>query len=186
MAVVLMVASIIIDRSLKALSLFEKHTDLNEEYKSRIVKGSFLKFLNSGVLIVFINYRYHFIGGAALGNYDDVTPVWFVNIGYSIVLATFLKFVLLIFWTVYRSFLPCCGRCMDRSCTCNYRSTKKATLKEYLALYTGGDFDIDYSYSEIIKTVLACMLFGSILPIIYVISVLHLLLLFWRDKIYRK
>jgi len=186
MAIVLTIASLVIDRSLKMLSSFEKHTDLNEESKSRIVKGTVLKFLNSGVLIVFINYRFHFFGNTSLGNYDDVTPIWFLNIGYSIVLAAFLKLIMLIFWTGFRAFMPWCSRCCDRGCTCNYRKTRRKTLKDQLLLYTGMEFDIDFSYSETIKVMLTCMMFGSILPIIYVISVLHLIILFWRDKIFCK
>ena len=82
--------------------------------------------------------------------------------------------------------MPFCARCYDRSCTCNKRSTKKDTLREYLSLYTGTEYDIDYSYSEIIKTVLICLLFGSILPVMYIIGVVHLTILYWRDKILSK
>ena len=186
MAIVLAIAAVVIDQTLKCLASFESHTDLNQEFVSKIIKGSFLKFINSGVVIIFINYRYHFIGGVEIGSYDDVTPTWFINIGYSIVLTFIFKILSLLFWTLYRFLVPCCSRCYDRSCTCNKKTTRKDTLREYLSLYTGTIFDIDYSYSEIIKTVLICLLFGSILPVMYIIGVVHLTILYWRDKILSK
>ena len=59
-------------------------------------------------------------------------------------------------------------------------------MYDYSELYMGKVYDIDYSYTEILKTLFVSMTFGPILPIIYVISFIHLFLLYWRDKLYGK
>ena len=194
-AIVLTVTSMTLDYLLQGknyffeilgLSRFEKYSDQNEEFSSRVIKGFVLKFINSGVLVIFINYRIRFSKTIKIGNYDDFTPSWFVNIGYSVILAHILRIFSLLFWTVYLKLVPGLRRCWDRSCSCNKKNTKKKTLKAYIDLYMGSYYDIDYSYTEIINVLFVSFLFGTVLPIIYLISIFHLLLLFWKDKIMRK
>lgn len=183
MAISLGIASIFIDRLLMLLSSFEKHTDQNDEYRSRIFKGSFLNFINSGVIILFINYRYKILGKVQVGKFDDVTPSWFINIGYSVVLTQIVKILSLLFWTAYQFFVPWLWRCLDRKCLCDERVTSQDTHLEYLQLYIGNEFLINYSYTEIIRTFLITFLFGSFLPVLYIISMIHLIILYFTDKI---
>lgn len=185
-AFLLTVSSMMIDKLLKLLSGFEKYTDLNSQFSSRIFKGFVMKYGNSGLIILVINLKIRLFSSVSLGRYDDLTPTWYATIGYSVVFTYLLKFLTLIGWTVYRVLVPCLKRCCDRGCSNDMRKTKKSTMAEYIALYTGMDYDIDYSYTEILKTLFVCMTFGPILPIIYVISLVHLILLYYRDKVYSK
>lgn len=89
-------------------------------------------------------------------------------------------------WVFLRMMNPCMKRCCDRGCTCNVKKTKKKTLIDYIALYTGEEFDIDNSYTDILKNVFISMSFGSVLPISYVISAIYLIILYYRDKILSK
>lgn len=179
-------ASMLIDRYLKVLSNFEKYTDLNKEYASRVYKGFLLKYLNSGVLILLLNLKIRITSNFSIGQYDDLTPIWYATIGYSVVFTLCLKFVSLVCWTGYRFFFQPSKRCMDRGCGFDASKTKKKSMTEYIALYMGAEYDIDFSYTEALKTVLICMTFGPILPIVYPISLIHLMFLYWRDKILRK
>lgn len=185
-AVLLTISSMAIDKLLKSLSSFEKYTDLNEMFSSRILKGFLMKYGNSGVLIFIINLKIRLFSSLALGTYDDLTPNWYATIGYSVVFTYILKFFTFIGWTFYRAFVPWCRRKCDRGCSNNIAKTKKKTMAEYIALYMGNEFDIDYSYTEILKAMFVCFSFGTILPIVYVISFIHLILLYYRDKVYSK
>lgn len=185
-AMLLTISSILIDTLLKALSDFEKYTDLNSQFSSRILKGFLMKYGNSGLIIFVINLRIRLFSSFSVGRYDDLTPQWYATIGYSVVFTYLIKFISFTVWTLYRSVVPCLSRCCDRSCSSDISKTKKHTMDEYVALYTGMDYDIDYSYTEILKTVFVCFTFGPLLPIVYFISFIHLGVLFYRDRIYCK
>lgn len=96
-----------IDKLLKLLSGFEKYTDLNSQFSSRIFKGFLMKYGNSGLIILVINLRIKMLGNFSFGRYDDLTPTWYATIGYSVVFTYMLKLFTLIGWTVYRAFMPC-------------------------------------------------------------------------------
>ena len=185
-AVILTISSMMIDKLLKSLSAFEKYTDLNSKFSSRVLKGFLMKYGNSGVIIFVINLKIRFFSNFSFGNYDDLTPSWYATIGYSVVFTYMLKFFSLIGWTIYRAFVPWLKRKCDRGCGSDIGKTKKETMADYIALYMGNDYDIDYSYTEILKTLFVCLTFGTILPIIYIISFIHLILLYYRDRIYSK
>ena len=182
-ALILTIGSYIIDATLVGLSRFEKYTDLNMEYASRILKGFLMKYANSGLLIMVINLRVKIFSNEPFGKYDDLTPNWYVTVGYSVVFAYLLKFIALIVFTFLRVFLPCMSRCCDRGCSSDISKTKKKSMGQYINLYAGPLFDIDNSYTEILKTVFVMATFGPMMPIIYFISMVHIGLLFLRDKI---
>jgi hypothetical protein len=145
-----------------------------------------MKFANSGLLIMVINLRVRLFTADPFGQYDDLTPNWYVTVGYSVIFAYILKFITLIGFTFLRIFLPWLRRCCDRSCTSDMQKTKKSTLGDYINLYVGPIFDIDNSYTEILKTIFVMATFGTMMPIIYVISLIHITLLFIRDKVLSK
>ena len=185
-ALILTISSYVVDATLVGLSKFEKYTDLNMEYASRILKGFLMKYANSGLLIMVINLRVKIFSSDPFGKYDDLTPNWYVTVGYSVVFAYVLKFIALIIFTFLRVFLPCIGRCCDRGCSSDVKNTKMKTMGEYINLYSGPLFDIDNSYTEILKTVFVMATFGPMMPIIYFISLVHIGLLFLRDKLLSK
>jgi len=144
-----------------------------------------LKYMNAGLMILFLNYRLRINATTKLGNYDDLTPSWYTTIGYSVTLTLFLKIFSIVFWALLGCCTSCTNKCLDTGCTCDMRRTKKRTLKEYINLYTGYDFNIDFSYTEIINTIYVSFTFGPVLPIIYYVAILHLLTVLFRDKIQR-
>ena len=180
MAIVLTCTSVLVNILLQFLSAFEKYSDLNEEVTSRILKSFFLKFLNTALLVLFINSRTSLTNG----NYDDMTPIWYDSIGYAITLTFILKIAGLFVWTVVRLCAPFLVRCLDRSCRCpGARRTKKSTQAELENLYSGMEWDIDFSYSEVLMSVFVCMTYSPVMPIFFVVGIFHLVVLYWRDKL---
>ena len=128
-AVLLTVSSMILDKLLHILSGFEKYDDLNSKYSSRILKGFIIKYANSGIIILFINLKIK-LGNKSLGRYDDMTPTWYVTVGYSVVFTYVLKIISLLIWTFLRVILPWLKRFCDRGCSNDMNKTKKKTLAD--------------------------------------------------------
>ena len=51
-------------------------------------------------------------------------------------------------------------------------------------MYTGPEFYIDYRYSQILTIIYICLMFSSGMPILYLVTFVHLSVMFWIDKIY--
>lgn len=124
-ALMLTISSMLIDKLLKTLSAFEKYTDLNAKFSSRILKGFVLKYGNSGLIIFVINLKINLFGDISFGQYDDLTPNWYATIGYSVIFTYLLKLFTLLGWTIYRAFVPWLKRSCDRSCSGDISKTKK-------------------------------------------------------------
>ena len=77
-------------------------------------------------------------------------------------------------------------RCVDRSCTCNRRKTRKITQPDYEDINTGAEFLIEYRYSQILTTLFIVMMYSSGLPILYLIALLTYFFQYWFDKLFCK
>lgn len=145
-----------------------------------------MKYMNSTIILIFINMRFRFSDNNTVGNYDDFTPSWFKNIGFSISTSLILQVFSLLFWMGYSLIMPAISRCWDRSLRCHPKHTKTKTLKAYFKLYSGDEFHLDFSYTEIINTIYFAFSFGPLLPIVYPLSMLKLMFLLWSDRYLRK
>lgn len=118
------------------LNRIEKNTDRNKEIASRIIKIFFWKYFNSGVLIIFVNNRASFFG-YDVGQFDDFTPAWFEEIGYSILLTMLLQCISILCISFAIVMLRKFKQCRDRGCglkmlkPTNKPNTKVLTHEEY-------------------------------------------------------
>lgn len=133
-------------------------------------------------LTIFINFRLRLGETTYLGDFDDFTPAWFKSIGYSLTLTLTLKILAAIAFAFVRKFLTVLPRWWDRCFTCDMRKTKKKIHKDYEMLYTDSDFNIDFSYTEVINVVFVCMTLSPLLPYIFYIAVVYMVVIYWRDK----
>ncbi len=77
-----------------ALSEFEKHSSLNRQLATRVIKTFVAQFLNTGVLILLVNVRIDRIFFWQ-GKFTDITPLWYENVG-----ATLLSTMIINVFTV--------------------------------------------------------------------------------------
>jgi hypothetical protein len=169
----------------RALSTFEKHRTITEQLASRILKIFFAQFLNTGIIILFLNASLTEYGKRGLvfqGVYDDLTPLWYRNVGSTILGTMVINIFSAPGVKVIENFLRALGRCKDRSCGFDERKTKQKSQKAYEALYMGSEFTIDVRYAQILNMVFICMLYSSGMPLLYVIGFLQLLLSYFVDK----
>jgi hypothetical protein len=179
MSGILAVISFIFDKFLVYLSMMEKYIDKNKETASIIAKLFYWKYFNSGVLIIFINWKNTWFG-YDVGYYDDFTPSWFQNVGYGIQLTFLAQILMLCLWSFLGVCVPKFWQCRDRGCTTNTAlqdgkpNTKKNTQDEFEVLYTGANWEIHVSYAEALKTLFVCFTFSPMMPFLLYIGVLYL------------
>ena len=91
----------------QGMSDFEKHSNLNEKYESRILKGFLLLYLMTCALTIFINLRLNLGNGTYLGDFDDFTPNWFKTVGYSLGLTLATKIFAAIGFAIFGILRKC-------------------------------------------------------------------------------
>lgn len=133
-------------------------------------------------LTIFINFRLRLGETTYLGDFDDFTPAWFKSIGYSLTMTLILKIIAAVCFAFCRKMMNVIPRIWDRGCGCQMGITKKKIHKDYEVLYTDSDFNIDFSYTEVINIVFVCMTLSPLLPYIFYIAVVYLVVVYWRDK----
>lgn len=134
-------------------------------------------------LTIFINFRLRLSNSTYLGDYDDFTPSWFKAIGYSLGLTFLLKMFAIILVFIFRVTFISLRRCRDRGWSCSGTSTRTTVQADYERLYINPEFDIDFSYTEIINVIFVAMTLSPLLPYIFYIAWLYLVVLYWKDKI---
>ncbi|KRX00706.1 hypothetical protein PPERSA_00933 [Pseudocohnilembus persalinus] len=173
----------------RKLSSFEKYNYLTQEYAARIYKIFIAMFINTGLLLLIINVDFkisndNFLHSVLGGQYQDLTPSWFKNVGtviiFTIAVNTISTPLVMMGFQLIRVTL----RCLDRGCTYNGKKTNKRKTQQLIDLYTGPEFMIDLRYSQILNVIFIGMVYSAGLPLLYFCVFLHLFLLFWFDKIW--
>ena len=167
------------------LSKFESHADRNDMCKSRILKGFMLKYLTTCLLTIVINFKFK-LGAQEIGDYDDLSPSWFRNIGYSLLLALILKIVVNPLIVLLMALRRALKRCCDRGCSFDLSKTKKKNHEEYEKLYSQWDFNLDDHYTEEINVIFIAFTLSPIIPWCYAVCFVYCIVLYWKDKIQRR
>jgi hypothetical protein len=134
-------------------------------------------------LTMFINLRLRFGSEAYLGDFDDFTPNWFKNIGYSLGMTFFIKILATIFWGSLQVVTIKLKRCLDTCCLSSPEFTKQVTQRDYVNVYKNPDFSLDFSYTEVINTIFVMMTLAPLLPYIGYVASIYLFVLYWKDKL---
>lgn len=79
--------------------------------------------------------------------------------------------------------LSCCKRCLDRGCRLDSHHTKKLAQEDYEFINTGPDPNMDYRYANMLVVVYVVMMYGSGIPILYLVAAVFFFATYWVDKI---
>lgn len=79
--------------------------------------------------------------------------------------------------------MACCTRCCDRKCRLDSRHTKQLAQEDYEALNTGPGPDMDYRYANMLVVTYVVMMYGSGIPILYLVAAVFFFATYWVDKI---
>jgi len=180
--------SSLFDQFFRLLNFLEKNIDRNTEIANRIIKLFWWKYFNSGILIIFIANKASFFG-KSVGQFDDFTPNWFTDVGYSVQLAMITQVFVLLAVTLLQVLLPKLLQCCDRGCRLRYTKedgkmyTKKDTQEELENVYTGAEFQIDVSYAEALKTLYISVTLAPLMPLVFLYGLMYFIVLYYKDKV---
>jgi len=170
----------------KLLSTFERHQSISSESTSRVIKIFVAQLLNTGVIILFVNARFtrNKVVNFLSGHYDDFVSNWYLNVGATLLTTMIINIVNLPLINSLSYFFRHCLRCSDRGCGFSEKSTRRANQEDWVKLYTGPEFLVDFRYAQILTVLFVCFIFCSGLPLLFLSTFLNLLFVYWMDKIF--
>lgn len=74
-------------------------------------------------------------------------------------------------------------RYLDRGFSQDTYKTKKKSISQYVALYSGSDYMIHYRYSSLMNTCFVTLIYGTAMPILYPIALIAFIVAFVNDKL---
>jgi len=188
LGIILAFISVAFDQVFRLFNSFEKNVDRNIAVSSSIIKLFFWKFFNSGILIIFVANRSEFFG-KRVGEFDDFTPAWFEEIGYSTQITLVMQIFVLLLVTFMKVMIPKFFQCCDRGCSFKRQrkdgtiNTKKESQSELENVYTGAEFEIDVSYAEALKTIYITFTLAPMMPLTLVMGLGYFVILYFKDKV---
>ncbi|KRX05790.1 hypothetical protein PPERSA_02322 [Pseudocohnilembus persalinus] len=191
-AVVLTIFQQFIEEIYGIISEMERHVRSDHESSSRVFKIFLASFLNTGIVLMLVNYKP--TGGSDIflnGSYSDFTPEWYQDVGTTIVITMFVDLLieqsLMAFklgWFVYKQKRDRKKPKYEDQYSDLYNGTKCQTKQEYKKLFGGYEFEVESQYAKILNLVYISFLYSSGIPIMYWIVCLILVFQYWVDKIY--
>lgn len=163
-----------------------RHDTYSGRLSNTMIAVFIAQFFNTGILLLLMNANmtehspYFITRWIKSGKFSDYSPLWYSEIGGKIVKAmklnAYMPFLSLL--ATHRE--PKKARKADQKDVkvhkettpggIDYR-TKKTSLAGYKQLYSGGDYFLDFKYSNVLNIVFVTMLYGLGLPILFPIAV---------------
>jgi len=165
----------------------QKWHDLTEELVSTTFILFFLTFFNTAVLIFIVNFDMD-IGlpeGFPIlkGWYQEFTVEWYQSIGSQLLLTMIIgifspHIANMINWTI-----EVLLRLWDQKCRCNSKRTRQIFQVDYEWVHTHSNYLIEYWYSQLITLMYVTFMYGSGMPLLYIIALVSIFCIYWMDKI---
>lgn len=114
--------------------------------------------------------------------HSDFTARWYYDVGISLTLSMLIEAFMplvefLIDWLIIKF-----ERGADGAWKGDPFHTKSNSQQEYIEKYSGPDFEISARYSTILLFLCISLIYGSVMPLLYPISLLAMFVLFTLDR----
>mmetsp|Transcript_29425 Transcript_29425/g.39159 ORF Transcript_29425/g.39159 Transcript_29425/m.39159 type:complete len:255 (+) Transcript_29425:697-1461(+) len=145
-----------------------------------------LSFLNSGVVILLINFKLDSMSDSGLpilkGDFKKFSSEWYRTVGSTICLTVLFMTLMPHAANISMQVLFCAKRCWDRRCTCDNRKTRKLTQWDYEDVNTGNEFMLEFRYSNMLSILAVIFFYSGAMPILYVFGIFFFFITYWIDK----
>ena len=175
----------IMDKLFDWLTELEAHRSLSQKIASNSLKTFIAEFFNTGFIVLLVNAKLTEANNQMFrGKFDDFNPLWYSTVGvtflYTMIISVISGPIMSTFWWLYKRF----WQCLDRGCKkeLSKENTKKEYQHDWNTLYTGPDFNLGGKYIQILVVLYVCFMYGSALPLLYIVTFVYLLSRFWQDK----
>jgi hypothetical protein len=167
---------------LKNLSKFEKTASRNKEQVKVMNRVFYATFINTSLVILAVNADFSYIKSKNWmpdylfnGEFSDFTRKWYSDVGSTIV-STLMISVFAPHWVNLMIFYPlgaCKRKCGVRGCVTQEEANKR---------FSGAVFDLAIKNSFVIRSIFACFLYSSGIPLLNIVCFLILFSLYWIEK----
>ena len=135
------------------------------------------QFFNSVLLTIFINAEIVIPGIEPWGDHADFTRAWFTSAGASLT----STMVLLAFSShLYPIFK--CLKFLSKRKKLLKKASKFVSQSELNEKCIGPDYHLEYRLTGVMIPVSTAILFGTFLPMLYLVALFALIIIFWVDK----
>ncbi|KAL4438639.1 hypothetical protein ABPG74_015537 [Tetrahymena malaccensis] len=169
----------------------EKYIFQNKRKNSIILKLFTISFINSVLVVFFINRAQQnvekdqsqfMVQVFANGQYYDLNSEWYRNVGviYAITIISKCFFIPLekLFFYAYKKF----EIWRDQGYTSNMRATKCKSNQQFIKLRRGPKFNLEIRYAQNLEVLYLMMVFGSGIPLMYFTTFLYFLFSLMADR----
>lgn len=167
---------------LKTLSKFERASNRNKEQVKIMNRVFYATFINTALVILLVNADFSSIKSESWmpnflfnGEFSDFSRDWYPNVGSTIV-STMMINIFSPSWINILILYPlgaCKRKCGIRGCVIQAEANSR---------FQGAEFDVAIKTSFIVRSIFACFLYSSGMPILNIVCFLILFSLYWIDK----
>ena len=126
-----------------------------------------LSFLNSGVVILLINFRLDSLSDASVpllkGEYKKFSSEWYRLVGSTICLTVIFMSLVPHMANISMQILFCTKRCWDRRCSFDAKKTRKLTQWDYEDVNIGNEFMLEFRYANMLSILAVILFYPSLL-----------------------
>jgi hypothetical protein len=169
-----------IDMFLKASAEYEKHHAADAMEKSIFVRMFFLKFINTGVVYLFMNFfsRLNGMFGVSYTSSGDFTTEWYQTTGVSICLVQIGDTVSPHVWKLYKYY----DQLRKLKAAAADPLKGALTQEELNQLHLGPDFYVSHRYAQVMADFFVCYMFCIGMPLLPIIAMFNFYISYWVDK----
>lgn len=134
------------------------------------------------ILLVNLKINYDLPLPILQGHYPEFSVEWYRLVGSSLCVQMTLMILSTHLTNLGSEVGGCLRRCWDRRCTRDAHKTRKFTQVDYERVNMGRQVEFDNRYSNILVVTLVVMLYGSGMPVLYLIAAAFFFATYWTDK----
>jgi hypothetical protein len=130
-----------------------------------------------------IDFGINLPDGMFQGEYEDFSSMWYVDVGYQLILQMLIAIAEPHMIPLAQIIYYNSRRCWDRRCSCDKQKSRKLLQKDYEDMYVGPEFSLDSRLAQIVAFTWTTFTYSSGLPIMYIITAVNFMIIYWIDKV---
>lgn len=143
-----------------------------------------ITFVNIAVVCLIVNMN---IGNRSIipvfqGNFRDFSVEWYRLVGSVLCIQIALMIFTNNLTNLAFMMLSCLKRCCNRGCKCSAKHTTSLCQQDYEDANMGGRPLMEYKYASLILVLYITMMYGSGMPILYLITCVYFFATYWTEK----
>ncbi|GIL52929.1 hypothetical protein Vafri_8662 [Volvox africanus] len=171
----------------------EKHWTTTDTELSYAIWSYLVKLINSVAVLLIVNcstlgnlqkraleHESRWMQRLVLdGLFDDFTPNWYASIGFSVLILMMIN----VAGPLIRSFVDIAVKWVMRTRLLYVHMGKLAAPEDYNAAFRNRQFTLEERISDVLFNLTLALLFGSGMPLCYLIAAVYVLVAIWWDRL---